>query len=396
MRPDKKNHSKNILSKKCFTLLLSLLTIFSLITGSACNPTKTVTYYPEPETGDPSDEIAEDIPEETDAGESIDPQTALFSEYDSIREEGTFVYNPTSINAYFKDELKDNPKIALIAKKILRSVYDLETEFELKGSYKCDKAEFVQAAMLAAYSSPFISCVDFKTDDYETITVEYFPNYSETEDGIKIAETKFREYEDFVTVTVNDVVSADDDDMQRAYKIYKYMIEEFEMDYPEKPETLMRRNDNLVEPGNFDVYAIIDLPETGKLPVFEFVVVYQFFLTQLNIKHMSIGGGGYYNEQECETINEYMTFNSYHWWIWDLVFYDDKYYNCDIVMDKMTLDYQRENDEERESEMVYFGMSDKKRKESVNYQNRGISQTTNPVAQLNTSAKIPACAEDYK
>ena len=65
-------------------------------------------------------------------------------------------------------------------------------------------------------------------------------------------------------------------------------------------------------------------------------------------------------------------------------------------MDKMTLDYQRENDEERESEMVYFGMSDKKRKESVDYQSRGISQTTNPVAQLNTSAKIPACAEDYK
>ncbi len=82
-------------------------------------------------------------------------------------------------------------------------------------------------------------------------------------------------------------------------------------------------------------------------------------------------------------------------WVWDLVVDGDNVYNCDILMDKIALDTQRADKKDYESDMIYFGMRDKTRKESIDFQNRRIAQTMDQAAMAQKS-NLPDCEEDYK
>ena len=84
--------------------------------------------------------------------------------------------------------------------------------------------------------------------------------------------------------------------------------------------------------------------------------------------------------------------NNSRGWAWLVVYDGDNSYNCDIILDKIALDVQRETFEGYESELIYFGMSDKKRDESFKVYYELVLQTLNPVG----AQGLPKCENDYK
>ena len=186
--------------KRSLCMLLSIVFSFSILMVGGCNKKVVIDDYPElsaPSTsGD--DTQAEDV----DASEN----TSL-GEVDSLFSEGKFHYNPEAINPTYLKELEKKPLTVSIAKKIMKAVYDCETEFVLTGDEK-DIHEFEKGLKLACWSSPLVNCVDITTDDYETFKVIYFPEYSDdgmTEGDVDEAKAKFEEYEDFVEGLINKV-----------------------------------------------------------------------------------------------------------------------------------------------------------------------------------------------
>ena len=61
-------------------------------------------------------------------------------------------------------------------------------------------------------------------------------------------------------------------------------------------------------------------------------------------------------------------------------------------MDKMALDSQRENFEEYESDMLFFGMSDDKRNKSFTVYYTQVFEAISPV----NATSVPKCEEDYE
>lgn len=373
--------------KKGMSFIISTVLIFSVLSVSGCNNFKPFDLPEEgvENTSENNGKIEESInpvePENTDS----------FSD-------GQFVFNPEAINQYYLDELKDKPIQIKLAKRILKAVYDLETEFELTGEYECEEEDFVQALRLARLSNPMVNCTSVSLNDSNTVKIVYYPPYSQSFDSDDNSYkdevgNDFREFELFVTETINKIISFEDDSIERAKKIYSVLVNELELDYD--AERIINTNgsvsENIIECNNTD---IIKVPETGKLPFWSFMGLYQFFLTQLDVEYICVVGGGDYNETEFEKINEYKLELEFVWF-WTIITDGGNAYNTDILMDKIALDSQRESNASRESDLLFFGMSDDTRKKSFNYQARKLVMTMYPLKQIDKQIDLPECKTDY-
>ena len=126
-----------------------------------------------------------------------------------------------------------------------------------------------------------------------------------------------------------------------------------------------------------------------------FLLLYDYFLTQLNVKHYIIFGVGNPIDPAVESISEAFEVNQ-NLWTWMMIIDEnDNAYQCDILMDKYVLDEQRKSIDDYESDMRYFGMSDKTRKESFDIGVRLYAMSMDSNIN-NTGAKFPECKEDYK
>ena len=223
-------------AKRLATVLMSAICMLSLILGTGCTNTPAIEDYPEAITQNPKPDDNTDVkkPDESnDADANID--AVFLDDFDSLKESGEFVYNPTTLHPVFKHEVESNPKIAKIAKKILESVYNVEEEITFSDELECNNSEFNQALILAQFSSPMVSAaiIDFKEDN--TYTITYFPTYQFINDEsymVEIADSlspedakiRFDEYEKIITEGINNNLSSKDDSIERAAKIYKYII----------------------------------------------------------------------------------------------------------------------------------------------------------------------------
>ena len=79
-------------------------------------------------------------------------------------------------------------------------------------------------------------------------------------------------------------------------------------------------------------------------------------------------------------------------WFWEIITVEDKSYNCDILFDKMALDSQREEFEDFEPDLKYFGMSDATRDKSVKVYYKQIGTTIIPTKSIS----VPQCPDDLK
>lgn len=405
---NKKNagYEKNL--KRLMSFMMSVLFAFSLLAGSACNNAKTINDYPEPVTVTaPSDaENNEGNTAENDTKpaekeeETLDE--ALLPEYDSLREKGVFEFNPTAVNPVFKMEMKNKPKIVRVAKEILEAVHDAKPSFELTGDLACNEAEMKLARSLAELSSPVCYCVDISTEDMETYTISYFPSYESDQFGDETmtgaiseeeAKEKIDAYKELCENLINETLTDKDDDMQRAAKIYKKIIETYEFVYPDPEEQNMDDSEEGMVTASYETedYVVSQIL-SGKMHSWQFLEFYEGLMVQLNVNTMMLGCMGKYNAQNFSLLDKTMNESNDGGFVWMIVMADDKAYHCDILMDKMALDSQRENFEEYESDMLFFGMSDETRGKSFTMYYTQAFESINPI----NKTSVPKCEEDYK
>lgn len=392
--------------KKTMSIILSLLCAFALVSTSACTDKVVDTEdYPVP------DVVNTDTDKDTDADESDKPKEdneeteeideALRDEPDTLREKGKYQYNPTTLHKISRDQIKANPKIARAAKKIMQAVYDVENNVEFEED-KCSEAELKLAVQLAQFSSPLVGTASFDYDsETESINIVYFPDvtYDEFNDpiignGLSEDETreKFEKFEAYITDTINNNLTDQNTDGERAQIIFKAIVQDLNLHYYDGEENtaleeqIMERSEGSTEVDN----TLVDQVINGEVEFWEMAELYQFFLTQLNIDSIIMGASGQYQQQSLSKLDTEMSGTG--GWMWNLVTFEDKTYHCDILFEKMALDTQRESFDEYEPDLKYFGMSDKTREESFKMYYKVSLETLNPT----NSPEIPVCEEDYK
>ena len=373
--------------KKGITFLLSAVLFLSSFAVTGCGD-----YYPDYDLPDDTGKVTSS---KTNNTEPVEQKETVSS--GSFNEQGQFEFNPEAINQFYANEIKSKPEQVELAKIILRAVYNLEATIELTDEY--EKEDFDQALRLARFSNPMLSCVDFVSEDYKSIELLYYPP---SEADIVLDETtpteevgkEFREFEAFVTETINNNISSEDSKTEQAKKIYSVLVNECELDYEAEKEfnLFVNNGQDFISCNNPD---IIDVTNTHKLPFWSYLGLYQFFLTQLDIEYICVLGAGPYQETEYEKINEY-THEIEFAWFWTIITDGANSYNTDILMEKILLDSQRESNPSRESDLIFFGMSDETRKKTFNFVNRKYVMTMNPLAQVDKQVEFPACKTDYK
>ena len=395
--------NKNKIGKRILSIITSALCVFMLIGNVACAP-KTVDLndYPTPiETEVKVDDGNEEEGEEVEEKPVIqDLPEELRPDPDTLRERGTYVYNPTAIHPAYREQVKENTTIIRVAKIIMQSVYDLEDTIDLKGE-ECTSAEFKLAYQLAAISSPLVNVAYINYDDMDNITITYFPSveYDEfnevvygEESNKDAAKDTFENFENYVTETINNNLTADSTDAERAEVIYTQIIKDLTLKYSDNEDAASIEDQVKGLDGQQDVgkYSLVDQVYAGELDFSSFVMLYQFFMTQLNINCLVVGAMADYQPQNFSKIDAEMEGSS--GWFWEIITVEDKSYNCDILFDKMALDSQREEFEDFEPDLKYFGMSDATRDKSVKVYYKQIGTTIIPTKSIS----VPQCPDDLK
>ncbi len=397
------NTRQNCNLKRGISLLLSFMMLFAFLMANGCDKAKTIDDYPEVQVivDDETEDV--DVPEVIEDEEIVVAEETIKREYDSIYDTGTFVFNPEAINPVVKEEMKNKEASVKTAKNILNAIHEHKIEFELTCDDEVDEMEFNRGFKLARLASPMARCVDITIVETNKYRISYFPTASEN--GMEIfegdtemseVENRLNAFEEYITETINNNITADDDYMERARKIYKVLIEDIELVEDEQALENSGYANPMEDLRNSYDTDIIDVPETKKLNHFQFISLYDFFLSELNIEHYVIVGGGDAEDTDVPTESIAETLELVRGnWIWFIVKDEDnKAYNCDILMDKMLLDEQRKTKEDYESDMVYFGISDKTRKESIDFLGRYNAITMNSNTQ-NYGKDLPDCEEDY-
>ena len=393
-------HKRNF--KRGISLLLSFMMSFVFLMANGCEKAKTIEDYPDIQT--PVEEITdvEVTPVVDEDEEVVVAKETINRGYDSIYDTGTFVFNPEAVNPAIKEEMKNKETSYKVGIDILNAIHEHKTEFELSGDDEVDELDFNRGFKLARTTSPMATCVDITMVDTNKYKINYFPAVSadgsielDEDTDMSEVENRLNAFEEYVTEMINNNITADDDYMERAKKIYKALIEDIELVH----DTEILGKANLSNPmydirDSYDT-DIIDVPETKKLNHYQFLFLYDYFLSELNVEHYVVLGRTLEKEYAYDWLDEDME-STGGIWAWMIVADEDNnFYNCDILMDELLLDEQRKTKEDYESDMAFFGMSDKTRSESFNYVGGylAVSMTNNTAG--NGSSGVPKCENDY-
>ena len=371
--------------KRSISLILSFMMSFVFLMANGCGKAKIIEDYPEVQVivDDETEDV--DVPEVIEDEEIVVDKDTVTRGYDSIYETGSFVFNPEAISIQYTEEMKNKEASYKAAKIILKAL---------------DKCE--EQIKLARINSPMAACVDINMTEPNIYKISYFPTISEdhreiyeSDTDIAEVERKYTAFKEYVTDAINNNITADDDYMERAAKIYKFMIENIELEQDnEFLETAALTNPMTLMLESYDT-DIIDVPETQKLDYGHFLLLYDYFLTQLNVEHVIDVGGGREYDVPTDSIKEAMDIIHGNW-LWIVVTDEEQYsYHCDILMDKMLLDEQRKSKSDYESDMVFFGMSDDTRNKSIKMLGSYIALTMNSNLNNNGGSTIK-CEKDYK
>ena len=204
---------------------------------------------------------------------------------------------------------------------------------------------------------------------------------------------------DYVVDTINNNVSPEDSDIEKAEAIYKALASDFTPVMRQHNVTEYVIDDDgtaYVQP-TLSHTLIEDFPE-GDLDNLEISQLYQFILTQLNIECMTVASYGNYTSQNVEELDDLMSDNWYE--VWNVVVCDGKAYNCDLFFEIAVLQKQRIKNQYADPDMTYFGMSDALRNKSFEANKDKLAEYTfkdpyeTEACQVKGSI-VPVCVDDY-
>ncbi|MBO4702336.1 MAG: hypothetical protein J5625_06740 [Lachnospiraceae bacterium] len=404
-------------TKRIFTLIISVITVFSLLPLTGCEKEKKIEDYPEPEiieteNTSPSEmtkimEVAEEFSDEM-TEEEFEELIAIPDPFESDH----FVYCPDAIPVSLARGFRDKPKIIINAKYILQAVYEGKNNVEVPEKDAISNHDFQAAIDLAKLSNPIAAGIDGgNSEDGTAFFIMNFPRIilhgdEEAGDEVEVEEADADEIKsksesllDYVVDTINNNVSPEDSDIEKAEAVYKALASDFTPVMREQNVTEYVIDDDgtaYVQP-TLSHTLIEDFPE-GELDNLEISQLYQFILTQLNIECMTVASYGNYTSQNVEELDDLMSDNWYE--VWNVVVCDGKAYNCDLFFEIAVLQKQRIKNQYADPDMTYFGMSDALRNKSFEANKEKLAEYTfkdpyeTEACQVKGSI-VPVCAEDY-
>lgn len=384
--------------------MLSALCVLSLLFNTACKEKMVdLSDYPTAavQENEPSGDISNGMESENgDTEESDENQLdeVLLPEIDTLRENGKYVYNPVTVHPAYLMLTYDNPKAVKAAKKIMQTVYEVGSVVEFDEGEHYTLNELQLAYSLAMVSSPLMETVSLDMEDTDNIAISYFPVYSTEEtDTPEISEEssseearkKYEKFEEYITDTINNNITPENTDEERAAIIFAQIVKDLEYiseeetgyDITEGPEELQIQH-HIPD-------SLVDCVNSRKITSSGMTELYRFFMTQLNIKSTIIGAEGQYKSQNIERLDS--EFEDNRIWEWNIVYLGEYSYHCDLFFEKALYDDNKSKNEEYEPELEYFGMSDNTRNKSFAVYNKFSIRPMYFTKEIG----IPACDFDY-
>lgn len=339
------------------------------------------------------------------APEKLTDEDVLKPELNSLKENGKYEYNPKIIPDWILKQFENNPKIIRVAKQALVAIDNCETEFVIDDDLKLtdDEAQYVYGVLY--YSNPLSTVVSTypSEEDPHVYKLSYFQQYAlgeEDENGIPTsyqymgestpeeAKVTIDAFKDYVTETINENITADMSDAEMASIIYKKLLTDIELEV-ESVDNYMNFNAQNYVSGE-QITGVLDKKFTSGP---EFVRLYSFFLTQLQIENReAVGTSGYFTSDLKTLLGEEAPISYY--WAWQVLYLDGEYYNCDINLEAIVFKKAYMDIEGAEPDMLYFGMSDDKRNESYKVGKSSIYYADTIVYNNGTVENVPNCPKD--
>ena len=393
---------------KLFKTRISRILVFivsiSLLFSFACKQNTQVVKedYPTPEviTDDKEDENDKEHPEENPEVNSEDDNSSEVSlkelepEPDSLREFGKYVFNPEIIPGFILRQYVDNPKIIKMAKHILTSVYNMEEELVFDEEDTVTNDEFTKAYEAAYLSNPLIEAVDINRLGPDEFTITYLPGmvitgindfggaeYAPGEaDNTDEARELFKDFEDYVTNTVNNNLNDKSTDEEIARTIYVQLIKDMELSLDPSDNPYARisyEEGDIGKEVSFSGIMVRSVSERKFSNTGLLIRLYSFMLSQLHMDANEVRGMGSFNDDYYPYIEEIIGGDSNPLtsnipWSWSIVEIEGNYYNCDLLLEKIIYDTDYKEAGVVEPDMLFFGLSDEKRAEYFKADKAGI------------------------
>ncbi len=408
--------------KRSVCRIISFMMIFSLLSVYGCKEKKIeVVDYPEPTVTEVTDNTQDAANQDEDTNSAMPSALdleALKPEVNTLKEEGTFVYNAAVIPDWILKEFENNPKIVRIAKEILVAIDHAEEEYEFSSDLNLTEDELIQVTLIISYSCPFYSQIIYEKAENENVyTLKYFPNmeasdaevsdadiidtsaygnkgynmseFASQEEAIEIMDS----YKDYVTALINDNLNSEMSEREMAAVIYSELVRGASFS-PENPDYYLGQGEESIDPESyFGRKAVDNIIEQKYTRGIEILRTYQYIMNQLHIESRLVVGNGIFQDEVKEQFGEKYPTTPY--WSWLSMQLDGEYFNCDIILEKLIHDFKFGDDTDVYPEMTYFGMSDDKRKESYKFMDTSIYLMD--ITDLNAEPpRPPKCPSNYE
>ena len=363
----------------------------------ACGEPKTVTNYPNPKF---TVEYVTDNKTATSQSGSPDYGSFFDDNKDPFDSRGQFVYNPLAFRRGERELYLDSPVVVAVATQILLAVNEAKDQMILQLDEEIDEDIFFEAYELAARTNPLVYIADFETDDNKQYFISYADYFSMMNDnGImsdKVIEHDFESeikvFRSFITNAINDNVSVYDSQMEQARKIYKFMLENFAVIDDNEFYYYVPSYDPSEEAHRTIFMSdVLNHYPLGELYPHEFMQLYRFFLTQLNIDCIcQTAYGTCVKEEYIDMIPD--TYISNNELFVCVISSDNKKYICNFYYDYLECKRMIEKGIDYECNCRYFGLSYDTFKKS--FASEYLAYPSGLEADWNEPN--PVCEEDYK
>ena len=268
-----------------------------------CNNPKTIKDYPGSEfaTEIVSEEEEETVTDEKEkdiyiADEEEELEDIMPNDY-PFDGTGNFIYNPVALRPGLSKLYHDKPEYLEMAKQVMLAVNDGEKVLTLEAGYPITKEDFDEVLKIAETSNPVVYIAKFETEDYYNFTItypDYFGSFDEYEsyrpDNLikddKNFPAEMDEFRDFVTDVIDSNVNYQDNDMENARKIYKYLIENLYI--KDNDWNYSEPNPDATDGRSLLHIDVVRNLKNDRLYLHEFIMLYQYMLTQLNIENQFV------------------------------------------------------------------------------------------------------------
>lgn len=393
---------------KIFNRVAALVIAAAMLSVYGCNKGQTIDpdFYPTPvvneEETTQEGKTAENITEVSP--DRVSDEDILKPERNTLKEDGEYVYNPVVIPDWILKSFENNPQVIKVAKQALLAINNCETEFKVDEDIKLTQDELQYVYIILYYSNPISTVAGANpTEDPNKYEISYYMRYSDGEENaedvptdvpavteVDPAEAKvtIEAFKEYVTETINSNLTSDMSEREMAAIIYKQLLTDIKLevndvDYYQSPDL------NNYDPAE-QVTGVLDKKFSSGL---EFNRLYSFFMTQLHIDTREVvGTSGFFTNELKEELKDMTPISSY--WSWQLMQLDGEYFNCDITLEAIMFTQRYKGAEGAEPDMLYFGMSDKKRIESYKNGKSSVYYGDTFVHNAGIDSKVPDCLTD--